>query len=252
MEWLFCPLEAYFFTFTIADEHQEAIWETRNGKICKVGTVRKKWFLKWVNHAQTDLGRFRYYAVGEYGNKGGRAHYHMAVFPTHPAQILALEARWRKGFVSKSLLNHARARYLANYTGKKLTKSDDDRLVPGQEPEFRSSSKSPPFGAAFCESFIAKHQTGKGKELIAERGDVPRSFRVDGCIYPIGGWPLDYIRKKLGIPATDKARAEACPNYRHYYPTENAEWDPEAAVAMEKQLNAKIKAKIYRGESPKL
>lgn len=251
MEWLYCPLDCYFLTFTIDDEHQEPIWETREGKTRKVGTVRKKWFLQWINDACKDLGLFRYYAIGEYGDLGGRAHYHLAVFPKHPAQVPALRARWKKGFVSASPLNHARARYLANYTGKKLTKLTDQRLQPGQEPEFRSSSRRPPLGEEFCQVLIARYKSPKGAKLLAERGDIPRSFRVDGKIYPIGDWALRKIRTELGIPLTHTGRCKH-PNYERYYPLEEAEWDPEEAIKMEKQIDAKKKAKLYRGESPKL
>lgn len=252
MEWLYCPLDSVFLTFTISDDNQEPIYETREGVERRVGSLRKKWFLKWINHAQTDLGSFRYYAVGEYGDKGGRAHYHLALFPKHPAQIPAIKARWTKGFVSSSPLNHARARYLANYTGKKLTKSCDSRLQPGQEPEFRSSSRRPPLGQAFCDHFVRRFRTPEGQKTIATTGDVPRSFRVDRRIYPIGDWALKKIRTELGIPLTHEGRCKANPNYETHYPLMEAIWDPEEAVKMEKQIDAKKKQKIYRGESPKL
>lgn len=239
MEWLFSTEYPYFLSFTVAPEHA-------------TGSLDKKYFHIWIKTQQKAIGRFRYYAVGEYGDESGREHYHMAIFPEHPAQISAIASRWTKGFVSKSILNHARARYLANYTGKKLTKKSDQRLKPGQEPEFRSSSRNPPLGTKFCEAFIRLHQKGKGAAYLAKRGDIPRCFRVDGKIYPIGDWALTKIRSDLGIPLTHAGRKKANPEYETYHPLEGAEWNPEEAITMEATLNAKKKQKRLRGESPKI
>lgn len=239
MEWAYCPEQAYFLTFTVAPEYE-------------TGSLDKKMFLTFIKAARQDIGHFRYYAVGEYGDDSLREHYHLAIFPEHPAQVAAICSRWKRGFTSKSPLNHARARYLANYTAKKLTKKDDRRLKAGQEPEFRSSSRNPPFGAMFVAKFVEKYQTEKGRTFLDERGDVPRTFRLDGRIYPIGDWALKKIRTDLGIPLTHKGRAKANPNYENYYPLMEAEWKPEEAEQLEKHLDAKAKQKRYRGESPKI
>ena len=73
MEWLYHPERSYFFTFTISPEHE-------------TGSLNKKYFHQWLKDTQKAIGRFRYYAIGEYGDKSGREHYHLAVFPEHPAR----------------------------------------------------------------------------------------------------------------------------------------------------------------------
>lgn len=241
MEWLYCPHQCYFLTFTVAPEHRNA-----------TKSLEKKKFLRWLETSQAAIGTFRYYAVGEYGDESFREHYHLAIFPEHPAQVPAIKTRWKKGYVSASPLTHARARYLAHYTGKKLTKSRDPRLKPGQEPEFRSSSRNPPLGNAFCEAVIKKYSSGQAQIELVKRGDINRSFRIDNKIYPIGDWALKKIRTALGIPLTHKGRCAQNPNYESYYPLEEAEWNPEAAINLEAQLNAKIKQRRLRGESPKI
>lgn len=255
MEWLECPQRCYFLTFTYADGYLPSpeITTTIDGKTYKQGTLEKQRFRQWIKNVQrNNVGPFRYYAVGEYGDARGRAHYHMAIFPQHPAQVHALKGLWTKGFVTADELTDKRARYLANYTAKKLTKSTDERLVPEQEPEFRISSRNPPLGAAFVERVIRYYQTPKGKKLLEDTGDVGRSFRVGGAIHPLGQWPLRKIREGLGIPQTHKGRAKANPAYLDHYPTGYAEWEPTEASAIEVQLNAKTKRKIYRTHHPKL
>lgn len=166
MEWLEHRERCFFVTFTYNDEN-----------LPEGGKLEKKQFLQWLKDVQRRrTGPFRYYLVGEYGDRSKRPHYHMAVFPEHFTQVSVLRSEWSKGFTQADEINHARARYLANYTAKKLTKTGPN----GLPPEFRTSSRNPPLGQAFCERIIRQFSTGAGAEIIKERGDVPRTFRISG------------------------------------------------------------------------
>lgn len=238
MEWMGNGFSGYFVTLTYAPEH-----------LPEGGNLDKPYILQWVKNVQKrKTGTFRYYLVGEYGDDSGRPHYHMAIFPEHPAQVRYLTTCWEKGFIQVAEINHARARYLANYTGKKLTKTGPQ----GRVPEFRTSSRNPPLGADFVKRYVRHYRQPKFAKLLAERGDVERSFRIDGRIYPIGDWCLKKIRTALDIPLTHAERCKANPNYEKYYPLEAAEYDPEGAEAWEIKLNAKKKITFYRGEAPKI
>lgn len=245
MEWLTCPERTFFMTFTYEDSELPV---TVEGDV----TLEKKYFLKWIENVQREIGSFRYYVVGEYGELYGRPHYHMAVFPEHHSQVPALRVKWRKGFSSAYEINHARARYLANYTAKKLTKLTDERLSPGQEPEFRTSSRNPPLGSEFVKAIIKHYKSGQAAKLVEERGDVERCFRLDGRIYPLSGWPLEKIREALGIPLTHKGRAVKNENYLKFHEIQEAEWNPEEAEAQEVYLNAEKIRKTYRTPHAKL
>lgn len=250
MEWLECDHVPYFLTFTYADAHipHPEIHGVREGRDRIFGSLEKKSFRLWTRDVQTNYaGPFRYYTVGEYGDRRGRAHYHMVVFPVHPAQISAIRMHWARGDVQAGPLTHARARYLANYASKKLTKSSDDRLETGQEPEFRTSSRTPPLGAGFVERLTAFWLQPQRQKLLKKRGDVERAFRWDGKIYPIGGWPLQKLRTNLGIPLAHRDRIKANPDYLKYHQSEDAEWNPEEAEAQELYINAKTISKRYRG-----
>lgn len=238
MEWAYHPHWAYFCTFTYHPDY-----------LPEGGNLDKVYFLKWLKNVQKrKTGAFRYYCVGEYGSQSKRPHYHMAVFPEHFTQVKVLLEEWKKGFTRADEITHARARYLANYTAKNATSVGPD----GLEPEFRTSSRNPPLGAAFVAATIKQYQTVQGKRLLEERGDVERCFRFDGKVYPIGGWALAQIRKSLSIPLEEKRRRLLHPNYEKYFRSEHAYFDYEEAEQQELFLNVTQKQGFHRGKGPKI
>lgn len=76
----------------------------------------------------------RYFACGEYGPKGGRPHYHIAIFNWEPRDLVLYKQNkhgdgifksknlmeiWGKGFVTVEELNFNTAAYIARYVQKK-------------------------------------------------------------------------------------------------------------------------------------
>lgn len=252
MEVLYHPVQSYFCTLTYNPDYlpkPEII--NKEGKPC--GSLDKKAVLQWLKNIQkeTPVGRFRYYIVGEYGERSSRAHYHMAVFPEHPSQVIAIGERWQKrGFFSYSAITPERAAYLANYTTKKT--GDFTGPMEGAEPLFRSSSRNPPLGSQMVEALISYYKQPKANAIIQKQGDIPRSFRAFGKIYPLGSWTLTKIREGLNIPVLHRDRIIANPNYLQYHETEEAEWDPKKASAIEVNLNAQTQRKIWNTPHLKL
>lgn len=90
---------------------------------------------KFFKRLRKKIGKFRYYAVGEYGDKTQRPHYHACIFGhafTEDRTILReqpfllwtnplLEEAWGNGMVSVGALNFTTAQYTAAYVTKKLT-----------------------------------------------------------------------------------------------------------------------------------
>lgn len=240
MEWDCHPQRSYFVTLTYNDEH-----------IPEKGSLDKKGTLQWLKDTQKrKTGRLRYYLVGEYGDDSFRPHYHMAIFPRDDEQVRDFLAAWDKGFTQIAEITPQRARYLANYTAKKLTKGDDPRL-DGREPEFRSSSRNPPLGAEMVDRIAAAWREPKMREMLEKRGDVEPVFRLQGKIYPIGDWALRRLRSKLGIPLTEAERAAACPTYYEYEHGESAIYDPEAHKAWHDRTKLKKRQGRYRS-GPKI
>lgn len=79
--------------------------------------------------------KIKYYAVGEYGEKSRRPHYHLIIFN---AEYHHIEAAWPHGDIHYGELSPASANYTLKYISKDASKkhANDDR-----EPEFSLMSK---------------------------------------------------------------------------------------------------------------
>lgn len=80
-----------------------------------------------------DGAKIKYYAVGEYGSKKGRPHYHIILFNCSNPEYL--QKAWGKGFVYSPMLNSL---YGVKYVLKYLNKSEKTNK---QFPEFTRISK---------------------------------------------------------------------------------------------------------------
>lgn len=143
---------------------------------------------------------FRFFAVGEYGERTNRPHYHFCIFGYGEEIQPLLESRWTDPVSKFSLgmvdrrkcgpITTQNARYTCGYTLKKLTKINDPRLE-GRYPEFIRHSKG--IGLEFAKRFAASINNESGLAHILATGDIPRSVRYDGR-----NWPLDrYLREKI-------------------------------------------------------
>lgn len=227
------PQHSAFVTLTYDDK---TVPKTDAG----VPTLRKKKFDRWL--AKTIERRtpgLRYYHVGEYGDNTFRPHHHLCVFPDNYRQIQQFADAWKNGYVSAYPLTPQRAAYCAAYTTKKLTKDSDQRLEPGQEPEYRSSSRRPPIGSAFIHSMVARYRGPYGRKVLAERGDVERNLRISGKLYPVPKYVLRHVRRELGIPETHVGRIDANPLYAAFFAQENPVWDEDQHKKQMRHINAK-------------
>ena len=235
---------SWFVTLTYDEDH---VPRTVEG----VQTLRKREFQDWIRTTNRRAGPFRYYAVGEYGDDTMRPHYHMAIFPQPGRAGPIVTDHWDHGFTSAYDLSHTRARYLANYTTKKLTKDTDQRLEAGQEPEFRSSSTRPGLGAAFVPVVVSHYRSGAGQAVLEERGDVERVVRFGQKVYPIPRYILDKCRVELGIPTRHEDRLQH-EGYYEWNQVQEAVNDPAIAITQERIRNAETEAKRFRTRTSRI
>lgn len=169
------------------------------------GTLRKTHIKEYLKKIQHPLGKVRYFACGEYGDKTMRPHYHMILF-NHPPEAFEkfLQAHWCnsegkiRGFIKVDEVNQTTAAYVCGYVTKKMGAKDDPRLE-GRLPEFAQASRKPPLGAATIRHMQSMLETKSGCKALADKGDIPMSFRMDGKIYPIGKYWRDWLRERMGI-----------------------------------------------------
>lgn len=137
---------------------------------------------------QNDGKEIRYFACGEYGDEGGRPHYHICLFghdfddrvywrDSHSGEPIdssdQLNERWGMGLCAVGDLTYESAAYTARYCLKKITgdmaHEHYTRILPDGtmyevEPEFCVMSKRPGIGARHFEDF---------------NGEI---YRADACI----------------------------------------------------------------------
>lgn len=156
-------------------------------------------FLDRLRKRKNTNDGLRFFAVGEYGDKTFRPHYHLAIFGIPPEVYSeTLTDCWTMGHTHVGELEHASAAYLCGYATKKMT-SDKDKRLKGRQPEFARMSKFPPLGYLGIEQIKQMLYTKKGSIALQKNKDVPKSYRCYGKIWPIGKYWLEKLREEFGI-----------------------------------------------------
>lgn len=171
-------------------------------------------FLKSLRHAIYPR-KVRYFAVGEYGARTFRPHYHYALFglPSCLAYMqndfvdkkgrrtcscsscLPIRLAWSKGITDCARLEKDSAQYIAGYVTKKMTKRSDPRLG-GRAPEFAQPSLKPGIGADAMRVLASTISDSGFIDLLLEHDDVPT---VVGGL-PLGRYLRSKLREYLGVP----------------------------------------------------
>lgn len=187
---LFQHREAAFVTLTYSDENLPA-----NGNLCKRDL---QLFLKKLRFALEPV-RVRYYAVGEYGDRTSRAHYHVLLYGVGRSAAQAINAAWGLGLVHIGDVTRESCQYVAGYVTKKMNNKDDPRLN-GREPEFALMSRRPGIGFQAAKQ-IGQQMTRSSPAAgwINKNGDVPNVYRMDGRMWPLGRYLVSHIRKECGF-----------------------------------------------------
>lgn len=183
-----------FATLTVDDEHQQ--W-TRGGDWAPVETLSPGVLQKAIKRLRRRVP-VRFAAVGEYGGRTGRAHYHAIFFgPTEEELNKLLPTCWGQGHFKLDPLILQRAAYLAGYTVKGMTQPGDERLNGLQHPEFARFSLRPPIGYGGLDVLEELHYTVGGAALLAETGDVAAHYRVSGRTWPIDRTMRRHLRRRV-------------------------------------------------------
>ena len=189
-----------FVTLTYAPE-QLPTGISKNGDVYH--PLQKDDLATFLGELRESSKDFRYYAVGEYGERSGRPHYHLLVFPgpTFPVSLLhPSEEVWDKGYTYTGIARDKAISYVAGYCVKKICNNRPAEDAREHVPEYTKMSIRPPLGYYVADKLIDWHHTRTGATYLAKNGDVLAGFRVGGRFHPLGRTLSNRIRTALGIP----------------------------------------------------
>lgn len=173
-------------------------------------------FLKKLRFAFRGV-RIRYFAVGEYGTKTRRPHYHLALFGYPSCTNLhkipgrsctcppcsGISHAWRigkdgplRGFIQLGKLEPASAAYVAAYATKSMEEGDKDVFTPqGCIPPFSRMSRMPGLGSGLCDD-IASGLLRVGADRVE---DIPAYLSHGRIKWPLGRYIRNRIRERTGV-----------------------------------------------------
>ncbi|NTU73868.1 hypothetical protein HGB07_06940 [Candidatus Roizmanbacteria bacterium] len=167
------------------------------------GTVVKEDLQKFFKRLRKNVGQFRYYACGEYGDSSNRPHYHAVIFGLDFAfdrkkhsqndrgDIIytsqKLSDTWGLGHCLIGSFNYQTAAYVARYVMKKQTGKhamDSDLYsrfdVYGEifqvRPEFALMSRNPGLGSTWYEKFKSDAFPSDFLVYKGKKHTVPRYY----------------------------------------------------------------------------
>ena len=142
------------------------------------GDLRKRDLVNYFKRLRRDGAVFKYFAVGEYGEKYGRPHYHAIIFGLG-VKDERLKENWPFGFIKTGTVTVDSCMYVAGYIQKKLS---------GLKAKLAYGDRQAPF------SIMSK---GLGFDWMESNSKL----LVDKVGLTLNGKPMSlprYYRKKLG------------------------------------------------------
>lgn len=153
-------------------------------------SLKKDEFQRWMKRLRKEVEpkKLKYYACGEYGEKGGRPHYHAIIFGLNPSVIneRIIRETWGLGFVTLGTVTYDSCRYVAEYISKGM-------MAGSSIKQLQLDKKEPPF--ALMSQGIGKDYVNKNKEELLKKLNT----RLRGKDV---GLPR-YYKKVLGLTAEE-------------------------------------------------
>ena len=179
-EYLFSE-SALFITLTYADMH---IPRTKEG----FHTLHKKHLQDYIKRLRNEHVKYvtktlgcskkevknrargiRYYAVGEYGSKTRRPHYHLILFNMDVDNIAPVKNQWKYGMSDVGTVTSASINYVTKYMFKQFNRKTDKRTPP-----FSLMSKKPIIGHDYIQNYGVHHIETESLEVRDQNGHVRR------------------------------------------------------------------------------
>jgi len=156
-----------FVTLTYADAH--LYWRNGNSQL------KKSHLQEWFKKLRKAGYRLRYYAVGEYGSRTFRPHYHVLLFGDIPDSIL--RNKWDKGDIHIGQVTQASISYCLKY----VVNSKSRAMRNNRERPFSVMSRKPGLGANYLSPAMIKWHKSDRKNYVLMDGQkrhLPRYYKL--------------------------------------------------------------------------
>lgn len=266
--------ENCFLTLTYRDECLSQVWWSKDGSGKNIqlrpslNPVHLQRFMKRLRKWAAPAA-LRFFAVGEYGEKTWRPHYHIVVFGLRTCErgrtkkdiqgrvdpynccdrCRSIGKLWGMGDIELGMANPESMGYVSGYVLKGIFNEKSADKLRGRFPEFSRKSNRPGIGAGFMDVLA---------DSLVEYGvgrDVPCALAHGKSLFPL----TRYLRNKLRVLV---GREEGCPDEILFEMAqtmqelrENAhigtfeDWKVFAANAvMAGAANVKARSEVYRAK----
>lgn len=175
----------------------------------------------------------RYYACGEYGEKGKRPHYHAVIFGLKPIDYELVQKTWKYGFVKVETGRVESLAYVAGYVTKKLGVIKTNPFYKDRIPEFHRCSKglglqaflsigtfTPFLEVNGYKKYVGRYLRNKSAEAYGILDDIKKKG-----IIQLEALTQDLVKNTLNVvegvlfPTRHCAVMARRTNYRVYYKT---------------------------------
>lgn len=159
-------LDKKFITLTYADPHLYFL----NG----ISQLHKPHLQNYFKRLRKAGYRLRYYAVGEYGSKTYRPHYHVLLFGSIPENVL--RKSWEFGNVHIGQVTAASVSYCLKYVVNGRAKG----MRIGRVRPYATMSRKPGLGANYLTSQMIRWHQSKRKNYVLVDGQkrhLPRYYK---------------------------------------------------------------------------
>ena len=211
-----------FLTLTYDDDHiPKEFSHPKTGEIFAAGSVNPEHHRLFINRFRTAYKRktgeeIRFYAIGEYGEKTMRPHYHYALFnyppcmsnghfwtgnkfnPCRCPSCSFISDHWGQGHIFLGSLTLDSANYVAGYVTKKLTSNStafQRDILQGRHPEFPRMSRNPGIGS----SAVNDISSTLTRYRITTHDELPRHLLHGSKALPLGRYLTDKLCEEMGI-----------------------------------------------------